>query len=147
MLRSQNNFVIPLCNEFNNENSIINIVRKISLRRHIPFNHITIEGRKSYVLYNVDKTYLFNFGINKRLKFIYKNADEFYIIDFSCNTEGNIINHLTFSKTGLGNFEGQIEYPNIKKQFQKEKHLPLFCNGLLEDKPLLYKHFCIYIKS
>ena len=102
--------------------------------------------------YNELETYLagkgFNFGTNKRLKFIYRSAEDFYIIDFSSDTKGNIINCLTFNETTAGKIEGFIEYPNIKKQFQNEKHLPLFCNGLLEeDEPLLYKHFCIYIKT
>ena len=56
----QKNFAILLCNEVNDENSIANIVRKISLRRHIPFNRLTINDKKSYILYNVDKIYLFN---------------------------------------------------------------------------------------
>lgn len=147
-LKDNESFAILLCNEVNDENSIANIVRKISLRRHIPFNRLTINDKKSYILYNVDKIYLFNMGTNKRLKFIYKNADDFYIIDFSSNIKGNIINYLTFNETTVEKIEGYIEYPNIKKQFQNEKHLPLFGGGLLEkDEPLLYKHFCIYIKS
>ena len=90
-LKDVESFAILLCNEANDENSISNIVRKISLRKHIPFNRLTINGGKSYILYDVDKTYIFNMGTNKRLKFIYKNADEFYIIDFSNNIKGNII--------------------------------------------------------
>ena len=147
-LKDVESFAILLCNEANDENSISNIVRKISLRKHIPFNRLTINGGKSYILYDVDKTYIFNMGTNKRLKFIYKNADEFYIIDFSNNIKGNIINHLTLNEKTAKKIKGFIEYPNIKKQFQNEKHLPLFCNGLLEeDEPLIYKHFCIYIKT
>ncbi len=144
----QKNFAILLCNEVNDENSIANIVRKISLRRHIPFNRLTINDKKSYILYNVDKIYLFNMGTNKKLKFIYKNAKDFYIIDFFNNTKGNIINYLTFNETTTEKIKVDIEYPNIKKNFQNKKHLPLFYNGLLEEnEPLLYKHFCIYIKS
>ena len=144
----QKNFAILLCNEVNDENSIANIVRKISLRRHIPFNRLTINDKKSYILYNVDKIYLFNMGTNKKLKFIYKNAKDFYIIDFFNNTKGNIINYLTFNETTTEKIKVDIEYPNIKKNFQNKKHLPLFYNGLLEEnEPLLSKHFCIYIKS
>ena len=144
----QKNFAILLCTEVNDENSIANIVRKISLRRHIPFNRLTINDKKSYILYNVDKIYLFNMGTNKKLKFIYKNAKDFYIIDFFNNTKGNIINYLTFNETTTEKIKVDIEYPNIKKNFQNKKHLPLFYNGLLEEnEPLLYKHFCIYIKS
>ena len=144
----QKNFAILLCNEVNDENSIANIVRKISLRRHIPFNRLTINDKKSYILYNVDKIYLFNMGTNKKLKFIYKNAKDFYIIDFFNNKKGNIINYLTFNETTTEKIKVDIEYPNIKKNFQNKKHLPLFYNGLLEEnEPLLYKHFCIYIKS
>lgn len=144
----QKNFAILLCNEVNDENSIANIVRKISLRRHIPFNRLTINDKKSYILYNVDKIYLFNMGTNKKLKFIYKNSKDFYIIDFFNNTKGNIINYLTFNETTTEKIKVDIEYPNIKKNFQNKKHLPLFYNGLLEEnEPLLYKHFCIYIKS
>ena len=147
-LKDVESFAILLCNKANDENSISNIVKKISLRKHIPFNRLTINDEKSYILYNVDKTYLFNIGTNKRLKFIYKNAEVFYIIDFSDNTKGNIIHYLTFSETTAEKIKGFIEYPNINKQFQNEKHLPLFCNGLLEeDEPLIYKHFCIYIKT
>ena len=147
-LKNIENFAILLCNKANDENSISNIVKKISLRKHIPFNRLTINDEKSYILYNVDKTYLFNIGTNKTLKFIYKNAEVFYIIDFSDNTKGNIIHYLTFNETTAEKIKGFIEYPNIKKQFQNEKHLPLFCNGLLEeDEPLIYKHFCIYIKT
>lgn len=136
-----------LCNEANDENLIANIVRKISLRKHIPFNRLTINGGKSYILYDVDKTYIFNIGTNKKLKFIYKNAEDFYIIDFFNYTKGNIINHLTFNETIAQKIEVDIEYPNIKKKFKNKKHLPLFCGGLLEkDEPLLHKHFCIYIK-
>lgn len=147
-LKDIENFAILLCNKANDETSISNIVKKISLKKHIPFNRLTINDEKSYILYNVDKTYLFNMGTNKKLKFIYKNAEDFYIIDFSDNTKGNIINYLTFNETTAEKIEGFIEYPNIKKQFQNEKHLPLFCNGLLEEnEPLLYKHFCIYIRT
>lgn len=147
-LKDIENFAILLCNKANDETSISNIVKKISLRKHIPFNRLTINDEKSYILYNVDKTYLFNMGTNPKLKFIYKNAEDFYIIDFSDNTKGNIINYLTFNETTAEKIEGFIEYPNIKKQFQNEKHLPLFCNGLLEEnEPLLYKHFCIYIRT
>lgn len=144
----QNNFAILLCNEANDETSIANIVRKISLRKHVPFNRLTINDEKTYILYNVDKTYLFNMGTNKKLKFIYKNAGNFYIIDFFNNSKGKIINYLTFNETTAEKIEVNIEYPNINKNFQNKKHLPLFCNGLLEkDEPLLYKHFYIYIKS
>lgn len=147
-LKDNESFAILLCNEVNDENSIANIVRKISLRRHIPFNRLTINDKKSYILYNVDKIYLFNMGTNKKLKFIYKNAKDFYIIDFFNNTKGNIINYLTFNETTTEKIKVDIEYPNIKKNFQNKKHLPLFYNGLLEEnEPLLYKHFCIYIKS
>lgn len=143
----QNSFAILLGNEANDETSIANIVKKISLRKHAPFNRLTINGKKTYILYNVDKSYIYNMGTNKRLKFIYKNAEDFYIIDFSNNTKGNIINYLTFNETTAEKIEIDIEYPNIKKNFQNKKHLPLFCGGLLEkDEPLLYKHFCIYIK-
>ena len=95
-LKDIENFAILLCNKANDETSISNIVKKISLKKHIPFNRLTINDEKSYILYNVDKTYLFNMGTNKKLKFIYKNAEDFYIIDFSDNTKGNIINYLIY---------------------------------------------------
>ena len=117
-LKDNESFAILLCNEVNDENSIANIVRKISLRRHIPFNRLTINDKKSYILYNVDKIYLFNMGTNKKLKFIYKNAKDFYIIDFFNNTKGNIINYLTFNETTTEKIKVDIEYPNIKKNFQ-----------------------------
>ena len=124
----QKNFTILLCNEANDETSIANIVRKISLRKHVPFNRLTVNDEKTYILYDVNKTYIFNIGTNKKLKFIYRNAEDFYIIDFFSNSKGNIINYLTFNETTAEKIEVKIEYPNIKKNFQNKKHLLIFCN-------------------
>ena len=141
------NFAILLFNKFNDEKTLIDITQKISLRKQVHFNNVILENKKTYILYNPDKVYLFNMASNKKLKFIWKSGEDFYIIDFSKNTKGEILKYLTFEETSEENIEVNLEYPNVKKKFQNVKKLPLFCNGVLDDtKPLLYEHFCIYIK-
>lgn len=141
------NFAILLLNENNDERDIIDITQKISLRKQVHFNRLILENKKTYILYNPDKIYLFNMASNKKLKFIWKSGEDFYIIDFSKNTKGDVLNFLTFEETSGEKIEGNIEYPNVKKKFQNVKKLPLFCSGVLDDdNPNIFEHFCIYYK-
>ena len=98
-LKDINSFAILLCNEFNDEKSIIDVVRKTSLKKHIGFNRATINNERAYIIYDIDRKYFFNFGTNKQLKFIWKSREDFFIIDFGENTKGEILNYLTFEET------------------------------------------------
>lgn len=108
-------FAILLCNETNDEISIIDVVRKTSIKKNVGFNRATINNERVYILYDVDKEYFFNFGTNRKLKFIWKSDADFYMIDFSKNTKGEILKYLTFEETTGSKIEGDIEYLNIKK--------------------------------
>ena len=142
------NFAILLLNQFNGEKSILDITRKISLRKQAHFNRLNLENKTSYILYEPEKTYLFNMASNKKLKLIWKAKRDFYIIDFSNNTKGDILNYLSFDKVSEEKIEGTIEYPNVKKKFQNVKKIPLFCSGILDEaEPLLYEHLCFFIEK
>lgn len=139
------NFAILLLNENNDERDIIDITQKISLRKQVHFNRLNIENKKTYILYNPDKIYLFNMASNKKIKFIWKSGDDFFIIDFGKNTKGDIINYLTFEETNEGKIEGNIKYFNLKKEFNNVSKVPLVSSQQLDEKePYLYEHFVIY---
>ena len=142
------NFAILVCNEFNDEKSISDVVRKTSIKKHVGFNRTTINNERAYIIYDIDKKYFFNFGTNRKLKFIWKSDADFYIIDFSSNTKGEILNYLTFEKTTGSKIEGDIEYLNIKKEFSHLNKIQLIGGQMLDEKePHLYEHFVIYIED
>ena len=137
------------------KNSLFDMIRKICLRQHIHFNWVKIDEMTTAVLYNVDKSYIYNFGANKKIKFIWKNADDFYIVDFANNTKGDIINYLTFEKTDKIAISGYIRYFNLKplknvpeKYTGKLIKIPLVSSSQLdEQEPYTYEPFTIYIKD
>lgn len=131
----------------NDDNSLL---AKICIRQHVSFNRVYLcEDEKPYfVVYNVNKQYMFNIGTNKKLKFIWKDLDNFFIIDFKNNTKGDIINHLTFEKNVGNKIEGDIVIPNLKEPFKSLKKVQLVSSKQLDDDtPLLYEHFTFYIKN
>ena len=147
-LKATDNFAILLCNEFNDEKSIIDVVRKTSLKKHIGFNRATINNERAYIIYDIDRKYFFNFGTNKKLKFIWKSREDFFIIDFGENTKGEILNYLTFEETSGKKIEGNIEYLNINKKFRHLNKVQLVGGQMLDEKePHLYEYFVIYIKN
>ena len=124
-------------------------VSKISLKEHTSFNRVNLSDNNlsTFIMYDIDKNYMFDVGANKKLKFIWKDADNFYIIDFSKNTKGDIINYLTFEETTKARIEGNIVILNIKKEFNNLKKVPLINSKVLDnDEPILNEHFIIYIK-
>lgn len=137
------------------KNNLFDIIRKISLRQHIHFNWVKINEMTTAVLYNVDKSYIYNFGANKKLKFMWKNADDFYIVDFKDNTKGEITSYLTFEKTDKIAITGNIKYFNLKplknvpKKYKgKQIKIPLVSSSQLdEQEPYTYEPFTIYIKN
>lgn len=146
-LKDLDNFAIILCNEINDEKALIDVLGKICLKTGTRYNRVKIDDEICYLLYTVNKVYMFNMGANKRLKFIWKDAEDFYIVDFSNNTKGNIISHLTFDNTTGGRIDGTIMYYNLKKEFNRVGKVPLVSSKLLdEQEPYTYEHFCIYIK-
>ena len=154
-LKDTANFAILLCNELNDEKSIKANILKISLKKQVHFNWVKIDEMTTAVLYNVDKSYIYNFGANKKIKFIWKNADDFYIVDFANNTKGDIINYLTFEKTDKIAISGYIRYFNLKplknvpeKYTGKLIKIPLVSSSQLdEQEPYTYEPFTIYIKN
>lgn len=147
-LKNIDNFAILLHNEANDEKSIKGNILKISLRKQVHFNWVKIDEMTTAVLYNIDKQYLYNFGANKKLKFVWKSADDFYIVDFSNNTKGNIISHLTFDNTTGERIDGAIMYYNLKKEFKKSKKVPLVSSKLLDEKePYTYEDFTLYMEN
>lgn len=151
-LNDLDNFAILLNDGTNN---LIDIIRKISLRQNTHFNWVKIDSQTTAVLYNVDKQYIYNFGANKKLKFVWKNADDFYIVDFSKNTKGDITSHLTFEETDQIAITGNIQYSNLKplknvpeKYKGKLIKIPFVSNQQLdEQEPYIYEPFTIYIKN
>ena len=142
------NFAILLCNEANDEKSVKCNILQISLKKQVHFNWAKVDEQNTAILYDVDKSYLYNFGANKKLKFILKNADDFYIVDFANNTKGDIIKNLTFEETKEGKIEGNIKYFNLKKDFDGVSKVPLVSSKQLDEKePHLYEHFVIYIEN
>ena len=147
-LKNIDNFAILLCNEANDEKSTKGNILKISLRQHIHFNWVKIDEMTTAVLYNVEKQYLYNFGANKKLKFVWKSADDFYIVDFSNNTKGNIISHLTFDITTGERIDGAIMYYNLKPEFKIAKKVPLVSSNVLDEKEqYTYEPFIIYMEN
>ena len=136
-------------------NSLIDIIRKISLRKQVHFNWVKIDSQTTAVLYNVDKSYIYNFGANKKLKFIWKNADDFYIVDFKSDTKGTILCHLTFEETDKIAISGNIKYANLKplknvpeKYRGKTLKIPFVSSQQLDEKePYTYEPFTIYYKN
>lgn len=151
-LNDLDNFAILLNDGTNN---LIDIIRKISIRKQVHFNWIKIDSQTTAVLYNVDKSYIYNFGANKKLKFMWKNADDFYIVDFKNNTKGDITSYLTFEKTDKIAISGNIKYFNLKplknvpEQYKgKPIKIPLVSSQQLdEQKPYNFEDFTIYIKN
>lgn len=151
-LNDLDNFAILLNDGTNN---LIDIIRKISIRKQVHFNWIKIDSQTTAVLYNVDKSYIYNLGANKKLKFIWKNADDFYIVDFKDNTKGEITSYLTFEKTDKITISGNIKYFNLKllknvpEQYKgKPIKIPLVSSQQLdEQKPYIYEPFTIYNKG
>ena len=143
-LNEVNTFAIIL------ESNDNDLIRKISSRQHVPFNKVNIYNceKTTFVLYNVDKQYMFNLGATKKLKFIWKDKANFYIIDFSNNTKGDVISNLTFEEIERTRIEGDILIPNLKPEFQELKKIQLVSSCQLDDThPYLYEHFCIYIEN
>lgn len=66
----------------------------------------------TYILYNTDKSYLFEMARNKGLKLVWKYETDFYIIDFRSNTKGNIVCYLLDEDTKAGKIEGNRIKPN-----------------------------------
>lgn len=154
-LKDTANFAILLCNELNDEKSIKANILKISLKKQVHFNWGKIDEMTTAVLYNVDKSYIYNFGANKKIKFIWKNADDFYIVDFANNTKGDIINYLTFEKTDKVAIIGNIKYANLKplknvpEEYKgKPIKIPLVSSQQLdEQEPFTYEPFIIYMEN
>ena len=147
-LKDLDNFAIILCNEINDEKALIDVLGKICLKTGTRYNRVKIDDEICYLLYTVNKVYMFNMGANKRLKFIWKDADDFYIVDFSNNTKGNIISHLTFDNTTGERIDGAIMYYNLKKEFKQSKKVPLVSSKLLDEKePYTYEHFTLYMEN
>ena len=67
-----------------------------------------------YILYNVEKDYMFEMARNKKIKIIWKDYNFFGIIDFKDNTKGNIICELTADATNGDTIEGDIITLNLK---------------------------------
>ena len=151
-LQELNKFIILLDD---GKNNLIDIIGKISLRQNIHFNWIKIDNQTTDILYDVDKSYIYNFGANKKLKFIWKDENDFYIVDFKNNTKGDIINYLTFEETKEGKIEGDIQYINLKQlknlpeQYKdKSIKIPLVSSQQLDEhEPYIYEPFTIYIKN
>ena len=148
MLQNRDNFAILIYDKDYDED-LIHIIQKMSVKRHIGFNRCKLNGdtEYSYVLYDMDKTSLFTVARNKKLKLIWKDNKDFYIIDFR-NTKGDIICYLSNEDLGAGKIEGDIITPNLKKQFQNMKKVPLVSSQQLNrDTPYNYENFVFYIKK
>ena len=151
-LQELNKFIILLDD---GKNNLIDIIRKISLRQNIHFNWIKIDSQTTAILYDVDKSYIYNFGANKKLKFIWKDENDFYIVDFKNNNKGDIISYLTFESNSGETIEGDIQYINLKplknlpEQYKDESiKIPLVSSQQLdEQEPYIYEPFTIYIKN
>lgn len=148
MLQNRDNFAILIYDKDYDED-LIHIIQKMSVKMHIGFNRCKLNGdtEYSYVLYDMDKTSLFTVARNKKLKLIWKDNKDFYIIDFR-NTKGDIICYLSNEDLGAGKIEGDIITPNLKKQFQNMKKVPLVSSQQLNrDTPYNYENFVFYIKK
>lgn len=147
-LKDLDNFAILLRNEINDEKALIDVLGKICLKTGTRYNRVKIDDEICYLLYTVNKVYMFNMGANKRLKFIWKDADDFYIVDFKDNSKGNIISHLTFDDNTGQRIEGAIMYYNLKKELKKSKKVPLVSSKVLDEKePYIYEPFTIYMEN
>lgn len=148
-IMDNNTFAIIMCDDENSKINIIDIVTKVSLRKHIGYNRIQLKnGNMAYILYNVDKDYMFEMTRNKKIKIIWKDNDFFGIIDFKENTKGNIICELTTDVTDGDHIEGDIITLNLKPLPKDVKKVILVSDKQLdEDNPYGYEHFSFYIKS
>ena len=149
MLKDKESFAILLAD---NNNNLINVVSKISLRKHIKYNRVELKDdtEYSYVLYTEpqNKQYLFDMARNKGLKLVWKDETNFYIIDFRNNTKGDIQYYLSFKDTELDKIEGDIKYPNLKIEFKKVTKVMLISSQQLDEtQPNIYEHFCFYIQK
>ena len=143
MLEKEKVFAILLPNK---NIDLLDIVGKISLRKSTHYNKVKFQDDgEAYILYNPDKTYLFDMARNKKLKLIWKDEEEFYIIDFGNNTKGDIICNLGYEDCENGSIEGEIVTFNLKKDFSKLKKVMLISSKLLDEKePYSYEHFCFF---
>ncbi len=143
MLEKEKVFAILLPNK---NIDLLDIVGKISLRKSVHYNKVKFQDDgEAYILYNPDKTYLFDMARNKNLKLIWKDEEEFYIIDFGNNTKGDIICNLGYEDCKNGSIEGEIVTFNLKKDFSKLKKVMLISSKLLDEKePYSYEHFCFF---
>jgi hypothetical protein len=144
-LRDIDRFVILLNDGDVNDLELINVVKKLCLKSRCTFNNVKINSKICYIVYNINKEYLWDLGANKKLKFIWKDRDDFYIVNFKNNTKGDVISHLTFDVTTGEKIEGQIEYINIKSKYKKINKLPLVSSKLIdENEPYTYQPFIFY---
>ena len=147
-LKDLDNFAILLRNQINDEKALIDVLGKICLKTGTRYNRVKIDDEICYLLYTVNKVYMFNMGANKGMKFIWKDADDFYIVDFSNNTKGNIISHLTFDITTGERIDGAIMYYNLKPEFKIAKKVPLVSSNVLDEKEqYTYEPFIIYMEN
>ena len=72
MLKNKRCFALLLPNKGVN---LLDIVHKLALNHHIKFNKVKIDGYDgyTYILYNIDKSYLFEMARNKGLKLVWKD--------------------------------------------------------------------------
>jgi len=149
MLEDRESFAILLAD---NNNNLIDVVSKISLRKHIKYNRAKLKDdtEYSYVLYTEpqDKQYVFDMTRNKGLKLVWKDETDFYIIDFSSNTKGDIVCYLSDEDTEQDKIEGDIIKPNLKKEFNNVNKVILISSQQLDEtQPNIYEHFCFYIRK
>jgi len=79
MIKDYESFVILLCEDKTEEEKIIDTVKKISLRKHIGYARVKINGKEeySYILFNPDKQYIFDMARNKKITIVWKDDDFF----------------------------------------------------------------------
>lgn len=148
MLKDYETFTILLCEDASEEVKIIDTVQKISLRKQIKYNRLSLKGNEqySYILYTEpkDKQYIFNMGTNKKLKIVWKDKEFFGIIEFKNNTKGDIICYLENDNNNGEKIEGEIIYLNLKPEYKGRK-IMLISNIVLDDiEPFKYEHFEFY---
>ncbi len=142
----EKNFAMIVQDEANDYKKIKSIAWEVGIRRNVPFSVIGIGINSGYMLYQVDKTYMFEMCRNKKIKMIWKDENLFEIIDFSKNTKGNIICYLEEKDNGGDKIEGYVRHINLKEKY-KNKTTMLICKGLLDDKePFTDEKFCFYKK-
>lgn len=146
MLKDYESFVILLCEFDSEEEKIIDIVEKISLRKHIGYARVKIyeKDKYSYILFNPDKQYVFDICRNKHINIVWKDKEFFGIIDFKNTTKGNIICYLENENNNREKFEGDIMYLNLKSEYRGRKIMLISRMILNEGNPYIYEHFMFY---